>query len=337
MTQPAALTTNQSFKLDFFIPTSTWFGLYDRLEVWRSRTTADGPYEALHGNVWTPATLPLGAPTIPPNPPQTGAFVSVVGLDLQLLVQEKTAVPIVFTGANPLTLAQVASQIALQSNGLLFSFVINGQVVVQTNRLGEIAVLRCTGGQAAPLLGFSTVDPSNVAFGLDARVLLTNPNEQYSIIDANGSASYWYKTRFFNSQTGLFSDYSVPVQAGTAAGISQANLVRCYVDLVDLTGNAIENSEVLIYNNFTGVAIESKNVVGGTLKLLTDVNGHAEVLLPRGALVRVAIGGTDLARDVTVPTDTTIQAINMLDPSVGSDDLFTAQKQLINYAVRRSI
>jgi hypothetical protein len=337
MTQPAVLTTNQSFKLDFFIPTSTWFGLYDRLEVWRSRTTAGGPYEALHGNTWTPATLPQGAPTVPPSPSQTGSYVSVVGLDLQLLVQEVTPVSIVFTGTNPLTLAQVATQIAAQSNGLLSSFVINGQVVVQTIRFGEIAVLRCTGGAAAPLLGFSTVDPSNVAFGLDARVVLTNPNEQYSIVDANGSASYWYRTRFYNSTTGLFSDYSLPVQAGTSAGISQANLVRCYVDLVDLTGNAIQNAEVLIFNAFNGLSLESKNVVGGSVKLLTDVNGHAEILLPRGAQVSVTIGGTDLSRNVTVPTDTTIQSINLLDPSIGSDDLFTAQKQNIAYAVRRSI
>jgi hypothetical protein len=326
----------QSFKLDFFVPTSTWLGLYDRLEVWRSRATVDGPYEALHDNTWLPATLPLGAPTTPPSPSQTGAYVSVVGLDLQFLVDGVKTVSVVFTGSNPLTLAQVATQIAAQSNQLLSSFVINGQVVVQTGQLGEIAMLQCTGGEAAPLLGFDTTT-AGIAFGRDVRIPLASTNEHYSVVDAHGSSSYFYKVRFFNSTSGSFSDFSLPTQGASPAGVSQTNLVRCYVDLVDLTGAAIPNAELLIYNNFNGLQVESRTVTGGSIRLLTDSNGHAELLMPRGAQIRVAIGGTDLARDVTVPTDTTIQAINLLDPSVGSDDLFTVQKQLIDFAVRRSI
>ena len=326
----------QSFKLGFFIPTSAWYGLYDRLEVWRSRSTADGPYEALHDNTWLPATLPPGAPTTPPSPPQTGSYVSVVGLDLQFLIDGVEVVSITFTGVNPITLGAVATQIAAQSNQLLSSFVINGGLVVQTGQLGEIAMLQCTGGEAAPLLGFDTTS-AGIAFGRDARIVLIYPNEQYSVFDKHGSSTYFYKTRFYNSSSGSFSDYSLPTQASSPAGISQANLVRCYVDLVDLTGSAIPNAELLVYNNFNGTQVESKTVTGGAVRLLTDQNGHAELLLPRGAQVRVAIGGTDLARDVTVPTDSTIQSINLLDPSVGSDDLFTVQKANIQYAVRRSI
>jgi hypothetical protein len=333
MTQ-SMLVTRQSLKLDFFIPGAAWQGLWDRLEVWRSQTTADGPYVPLHADTWRPATLPLGSPIVAPSPPQTGAFVTIVGKDLHFLIDEKTPVDITFTGTDPLTLAQVATQIAAQSNQLLSSYVISGQVVVQTTQIGEIATLRCAGGEAAALLGFDT---TSAAFGADSRIQLTVGKEQYSVLDANGAPQFFYKTRFYNSASSLFSDYSLPSQAVTIVGVSAANLVRCYVDLVGSMGAALGGQEILIGLVFTGAIVEGKALVGGNTVLLTDVNGHAEMLIPRGQKITMAIGGTDLVRDITVPTDPNITSLNLLDPSVGTNDLFTVQKQLINYAVRRSI
>jgi len=336
MTQ-STLVTRQSIKLDFFIPLTAWQGMFDRLEVWRSQTTADGPYTSLNGDAWAPATLPVGAPTTAPSPPQTGAFVTIVGTDLHFLIDEKYPVDITFTGADPLTLAQVATQIAAQSNQLLSSYVASGQVVVQTAQVGEIAMLRCVGGEAAPILGFATTEPGSIAFGVDARVLLVSGKELYSVIDPNGSPQFYYKTRFFNSASRLVSDFSLPSQAISIVGISSANLVRCYVDLVGASGAALNGQEILIGMKFSGALVEGRTVAGGNTLLLTDVNGHAEILLPRGQEITVAVGGTDLVRDVVVPTDTSITSINLLDPSVGTNDVFRVQEQNIDFAVRRSI
>lgn len=335
--QPQSIVTLKSFKLDFFIPKRAWYGLWDRLEVWRSRSTPSGPYDALNGDTWTPATLPLGSPTVPPSPPQTGAYITIVGTTITFLVDEASAVSITFTGTDPLTLAQVATQIAAQSNQLLSSYVDNGQVIAQTIQPGEISVLRCTGGTAAPLLGFPTTEPGSVAFGLDARIVLLPTQELYSQVDANGNDLFFYKTRFYNSSTGLFSDYSLPSQAISPVGISPDGLVRCYVELVDLSGSAIYGAEVLIESAFGGLQVEGKTVVGGQVVLHTDRNGHAELLIPRGTSLTVAIGGTDLVRDVVVPTDSTITAFNLLAPGSGTNDVFAVAEQNIDYAVRRSI
>jgi len=334
---PQSLVTLKGFKLDFFIPRRAWYGMWDRVEVWRSRTSSSGPYDALNGDTWTPATLPLGSPTTPPSPAQTGAYITIVGTTLTFLVNEVSAVSITFTGVDPLTLAQVATQIAAQSNQLLSSYVDNGQVIAQTIQPGEISVLRCTGGTAAPLLGFPVTEPGSVAFGLDARIVLIPVQEQYSQVDANGCDKYYYKTRFYNSNTGLFSDYSLPTQAISPVGISAHGLVRCYVELVGLSGSAIYGAEVLIESAFGGLQVEGKTVVGGQVRLLTDRNGHAELLVPRGTALTVAIGGTDLVRDVVVPTDHAVTAFNLLAPGSGSNDVFSVQEQRIDYAVRRSI
>jgi hypothetical protein len=334
MTQPATFATRQRFELDFFIPPGDWETSFDKLEVWRSRATSAGPYDALHADSWAPAVLPAGAPATASG---TGPSAVIVGKKVTFLVNESIPVEVIFTGVDPLTYAQAAVQVAAQSQGLLSSYV-NGPVfVVKTVQAGVLAVLRCTGGDAAPLLGLATAEPGSLAFGLDARIVLIHGQEQYGFVDPDGSPNFYYKLRYFNTASKLVSDFTPPFQGGGGVGISTANLVRCYVDLIGLSGNVAVNAEVLIGSSFTGLQVEGKTLVGGNVRLLTDANGHAELLIPRGADVTVAIGGTTLARRFTVPLDTAIEAVNMLDPSIGADDLFTVKVPRLPYAVRRTI
>jgi hypothetical protein len=334
--QPEIILTGQRFELDFTILPTQWQGAFDRLEVWRSMSTKYGPYTALHGPSWAPATLPNGFTGTPAG---TGPSVFIVGLNLELMVggpNGTATINIVFTGTNPLTYAQAATQIAAGANGLLTSFASNATLVVQTVSVGEGIFLQVLGGDAAPLLGLATQEPDSLAFGQDARIVLTNTQEQYTFIDANGSPTYWYKTRFYNSFNQLTSDYSLPFQGPQAPGLGPSHLVLCYVDLVDLNGNPYANQEVLVYSRFEGVQVGTQTVTGGSQKLLTDVTGHA-LLLPRGLAVTVSIPGTSLARDFVVPTDPTVQSISMFDPTVSHDDLFTVQHPVIPYAVRRTL
>jgi hypothetical protein len=114
-------------------------------------------------------------------------------------------------------------------------------------------------------------------------------------------------------------------------------MVRCYVDLVTLTGAPNSNQEVLVYNQFNGTQVGFQSVTGGSVRMLTDASGHAELLLPRGLSVTVSIPGTALARDFVVPTDMAVQSVSMLDPSVSTDDLFTVQRPNLPAASRRSL
>jgi hypothetical protein len=335
--QPESALTGVRFEIDFTILPTQWQGAFDRLEIWRSMCGRYGPYTALHGSTWAPAVLPLGFTGTPSG---TGPYASVVGLAITFNVGGPngiTPISVTFTGTNPLTYAQAATQIASGSSGLLSSYVSGDTLVVQTVSVGEAVFLQCTGGDAAPLLGLDTQEPSNLAFGQDARIVLTNTQEAYSFVDANGSSSYWYRTRFFNSSNQLTSDYSLPFQGPQAPGLPQSSLVLCYVDLVDLNGNPYANQEVLLYSRFEGVQVGTQTVTGGSQKLLTDVTGHAQALLPRGLSVTCSIPGTSLARDFVVPTDTSIQSISMFDPTVSYDDLFTVQHPVIPYAVKRTL
>jgi hypothetical protein len=78
-------------------------------------------------------------------------------------------------------------------------------------------------------------------------------------------------------------------------------------------------------------------VTGGSIRLLTDVTGHAEALLPRGTQVTISIGGTPLVRDILVPTDPTVESLNLLAASSGQNDLFDVQTPQIPYATRRTL
>ncbi len=337
MYQPRAMPTNIRYEIDFAILPTQWQGAFDRLEVWRSAATRYGPYTALHGDAWSPAVLPLGAFGTPSG---TGPSVFISGLDVEFTVGGSTvsiSVSVTFTGSNPLTFAQAASQIAAAAGNLLLSYVYGNVLLVQTVSVGEAVSLQCTGGEASPLLGLPTQAPDNLAFGQDARIVLTNTQENYAFVDAHGSPNYWYKTRFFNSSNQLTSDYSLPFRGPQAPGLPQSSLVLCYIDLVDLNGNPYANQEVLFYSQFNGTQVGTQTVTGGSQKLLTDVTGHAQLLLPRGLVVTVSIPGTLLARDFTVPSDPTIQSISMFDPSVSKADLFTVQIPQIPFATKRSL
>lgn len=334
MTQTATFATRQRFELDFFVPASDWEGTFDRLEVWRARVSSAGPYECLHDDSWSPAVLPPGAPS---SASGVGPTQFLVDKKVTFLVNETIPVEVTFTGVDPLTFGDAATQIAAQSNGLLLSYVNGSVLVVKTVQAGVLATLRCTGGDAAPLLGLSTTEPDSLGFGRDARIVLVLGKENYGFVDPDGSTTYFYKLRYYNSRDALVSEFTPPFQGRSGSGISPENLVRCYVDLSDLSGAGTANIEVLIASSFNGLQVEGRTVIGGHARLLTDANGHAELLIPRGADVTVAIGGTSIARRFTVPTDPTKGSVDMLSPDVGKDDLFTVRVPNLPYAVRRTL
>ena len=328
----------ERFQLNFFISGKSWEGLFDSLEVWRSRSSDLGPYEPMHDDTWMPATLPFGQEdTQAPLVSDEGKSVPIVGLTSEFSLGEHQAVTVAFTGSGTyLTYAEAAAQIVAQSGGLLMSFVAGGILVVRTVEAGIKALLRCVGGDASPLLGLPT-SPAAVAFGRDARIVLVHGQQDYGFVDPRGSSSYFYKIRFFNTEARTVSQYSMPFQGESVAGLPVSELCRGYVDLMDLQGNPLENQEVLVYSDFDATKRERFTAVGGPIKLLTDRLGHAETLLIRGTKIVVGIGGTPVARDVRIPEDRKIESINLLSSLFGTNDVFNVAVPNIPCYARRSL
>ena len=98
------------------------------------------------------------------------------------------------------------------------------------------------------------------------------------------------------------------------------------------------NAEVRINSIFDGILVEGKALAGGDQIKLTDNSGLVEFTLIRGTKVSVAIIGTDVVREITVPTTTTIKTFNLLDPDISTgDDIFKVQVPDIIVAERRSL
>jgi hypothetical protein len=333
------LATKQAVELDLFVEETEWLGRFDRLEVWRSRGLEAGPYEPLTSDAWLPARIPAdatGAPTTEPGP-----SINLAGRTLELEIYESISLSISFVGPDPLTLADAAAQITGAALGLVRSFVVlTGSLiglVIETEAPGLQAILRVVGGTAAPRLGLAIIGPDAVSFGRDGRIPLVSGRARYKFVDPNGAPEYFYKTRYFNASSRETSAFSARFRAPAIARLSSTSLVRGTVALADGSGNPIPNRTVLVYLRLQSTQVEERTIVGGPAIKTTDKNGRVEFMLVRGSSITVAVGGTDLARAVEVPTDPAIETFDLLSPTYGKDDLFAVQRLDIEYAARRSL
>lgn len=325
-------------QLEIFVKNDDWLGFFDVVEVWRSRQTTAGPFEEVTAEEWKSARIPKDAPN-PPIPPIVGPSVNISGKPLQLKVNERDDLVIVFTGADPLTLSTVASQINAQGLTKVMGYVAEGgEIAIQTSDAGTGAALRIVGGEAAVILGLPTEEPSSLSFGRDARIPLIKNQQVYLFTDIHGAVGFFYKTRFRNRTTGALSEFTQPFGVGSSVGVSQANLACGRLDLVSIEGKPLINNEVRVYMGFNGSIVDDRVLGGSDIRKHTDNDGHVEFVLVRGQKVTVAVMGTDLVREIIVPVDQAIKVFNLLDPSVGTgDDFFKVRVPQLVFAERRSL
>jgi len=330
--------TTEIVQLQIFTKQEDWEGVFDQIEVWRSTTTSQGPFEELTDEGWKPARIPDNAPDAP-TPTEDGRDVVIVGSALQMRVDGTEDILIVFTGTDPLNYGECATQVTDQSAGRLRSYVTStGVFVVETVKCGTGAVLEVIGGDAAPLLGLSTESPDNVSTGRDSRINLIRGTEEYFFTDLRGSKNYYYRTRFRNRNTLAVSEFSLPFDVRHAPGVSTENLVCGYLDLVRGDGRPLGNQQVKVYNPLIGELVEGKLVTGPQQTKLTDQNGHVEFNLVRGVRYTIAVTGTDLVREIVAPTDTAVKLFPLLGENIGTtDDVFKVQVPTIVYAERRTL
>lgn len=307
---------------------------FDQIEVWRSTDSQSGPYTELTSDRWRSARLPTGA-SDPPDPAVTGPSVIVVGQELELLVDGRTELTIVFAGTDPLTYAACAAQIEAEGGGLVRSYVDeDAQMVVETVGVGIQSLLAITGGDSVAVLGFVLSQTE----GKDARISMLSGQESYTFIDPRGSSENYYKTRYRNRALGTTSEFSLPFTTGQALGLSQEQIVCGYLELVRGDGRPLTNRRVQVYNPVRGELVEDKLVTGASLSAVTDVNGYVEFSLVRGTTYTVAISGTDIVREIVAPEDTATLRFPLLGSDVGTqDDVFKVQVPDIIYAERRSL
>lgn len=321
-----SVTTGEILKIDIRVEDSQWVDNFDKLEVHRSRSGESGPYEELTGPVWKGATLAF----------KTQPYY-VVGKVLSLLLNEAAELDVTFTGVDPLSAASIATQIQTQSLGALSAAVVGTEIVVTTMQPGAGASIRVLSSDAAGLFALDTVEPGCVTFGQNARIPLISGQGLYSFQDPNGSKEFSYRTRFRNQATNSVGEYSLVFAGMSITNLDPTDLILGTVDLTDLEGRPLQNVHVLVYSRVNTTLVNGKAIIGGSSDRLTDADGHVEFNLVRGSEVTVGIAGTSIARNVTVPTDVALTTFNLLDPSVGGQDVFQVQVPEYEYAVRRTL
>jgi hypothetical protein len=330
-TSVVSVATKLSVQLTLRFVETDWLGLYDRVEVYRSRLTDKGPFEELTGTYWMGAELQSDAEASAPQ------FAPLVGKTLNLLVQERHEVAVTFTGVDPLGASAIAMKLETAGNGLYTATEDDGVFSLLTAQPGAEASIRVVGGDAAPILGFSTLEPGAIAFGKNPRIPLVEGTTAYSFLDPHGDRSYFYRTRFRNSQTDAVSEYSDTFSGKSTTGVDPSQLVLAFLDLVDGAGRPLANRNVLIHYVTQYLEVSGKNVIGSDEKKTTDENGRVEFYAVRGVKLRVAIAGTNIVREVTAPTDAAVETFSLFDGTYGTDDVFVVQRPNVDYAVRRSL
>jgi hypothetical protein len=337
-TAVVTVATGQLVKLDIRTKDVDWLSSFDRLEVWRSRTTEAGPFEEITSTAWSRARVPAYITEDPPASPVTGPSYNIVDKKLSVLINESVKVSIVFTDSDPLTLATISSQINAQGAPYVSSFVSSeGKLVLETVQVGSAATLRILPSEGAGILDLPTEEPDSVGMGREARIALVLGTLTYKFTDLNGSINYFYRTRFRNQMSGSVSEFSPPFSGKSMTTLDPSNLALGYVDVVDQRGRPVKNKEVTVANVFTSQVVNGRTVVGTPQTQLTDDDGHAEFFLVRGVKVNVMIGGTQLVKEVLVPTDTSVESFDLFDSAYATgDDAFTVARPNYEYAARRS-
>lgn len=326
----------QEVDINLVVGDEDWVGYFNRLQVFRSTSGESGPFEEITSDVWSPPRIPKSGGD-QPSSPVTGQLVNIVGKELSLVVG-LDPLTVTFTGSDPLTYAQVASQITAQSSARLVSYVdSSGIVVLEGVYPGLDSRLSVLESEAAIILGLPFEGPDSTATGKDPRLALVPGQSSYSLRDTFGSRDYFYRSRFLNAVTGGQSEASVSHSPKNAVGLAVSSIIIGYADLVDVAGKAIEGAEVSLHNEYSGALIAGKLVTGRTTVEYTDESGHVEFHVVRGQRVTVSVQGTNIVRTITVPTDPAVDTFSLFDPAIADDDVFKVAVPELITAERRTL
>lgn len=296
---------------------------FDVIRVERSITDEAGPYTELTAAVATAATL-LGS--------ETGSF-NVTGLTFEVKVNNDSSVVVTFTGTNPLTPAQVVSQINAALGASIASEE-SSKIRLTSSTTGTASKLEVIDGTTLAELGFSIGDRD---VGEDAYIDLVPGTENYTFIDNDGAEGYFYRTWFFNTTNSQESPRSLPFEGVPGTQVSAGTLSLATIDLVDISGRALPDRSISIYPVAIPLTVEGRAIDLGRdgVTITTDNSGHAEVNLIRGSRVKVVFNGTSFIRTIDVPDQSTFSLLDAI--STVDDQFSTAVVPQLPAAPRRTL
>lgn len=321
MTDSPQVPEFQAVTLNILVNNEAFAGIYDELEVWRSAGPGV-PYIEITGPRWATARIPHDGGEVP-EILVPGPQVNVINKRLSVLVRsgDLSQLDFDFIGSSAAILKDVAIQITTQSLGRLHSYVDErAQLVLETVAVGISAYLQVLPTDAAVFLGLPTELPDSEAFGKESRIDLRAGQSTYVFADQVGSPTASYKTRFRNSLSGITSEFSVPFTGVQAIGVSAANLVTGYLNLVGNNGRPMSNVAVTVSSVFNGSMVEGKVVAGADLVDSTNSDGYVEFVLIRGQSYTMGIAGTNIVKDITAPTNAAITSFSLVDPAYATSD-----------------
>jgi hypothetical protein len=279
---------------------------FSHIEVWASDDFGNSYNEI------TAATRTL--PTITSYPAQTMFRMGGHGLKFRLDHGPETLVifDIVIDYWTP---QQVSDRINQVSPGR--TTVNSAQEVVFTGvtpgRGGSIEITYCDAQDFLPVKVYAT--------GLNARLPLVPGVYFYTFFDQFGRNDTRYKWRFSANGADPRSDYStrVLIDSDRVPGMPLAAAVGRFVDF---EGKPVRQR--ILISPATGADSVAGYTVGGTQTKVyeADDQGLLQVMLVQGSKIRVAMEGTSIVRDITVPAVASFDLLTLLN---GTADMFTIQ------------
>jgi hypothetical protein len=259
-----------------------------------------------------------------------GDFAGLNGEQLKVKVNGGAEQSVTFISADPISLTNVLGEI----NGAIADLTAandgTGKVELTGNLSGTAGTIEVTGGGAAAILGLSQV----IVHGRDQHVGLQAGVSEYTYDDLSGEASYWYRTRYFNTTTETYGGWSDWIQGSTGAAVSADDLIIGKIQMADIDGSALSGMFITLVNVYSPLIADGYFIAGRTKQIETDGTGMAETVLIKGMVLDVVVEGTSIIRRITVPS--TGSEFDLLDASLVQDDPFQIQVPDLPSAVRRS-
>lgn len=296
--------------------------LFDVIQVQRSE--AGSPYADAKLITADAAAAPVLVGT------EEGPF-TLQGLTFKIKVDGGNEQSHTFTTTDPISIANVVGELDGALTGVTVSDDGNGKLKIEGNTVGTAGTLEITGGTGLTELGFTSGDKDN---GEDQHVTLQAGVDSYEYDDQSGEASYWYRTRYYNTTSQNVSSWSDWTQGSTGGVIDSAELIVGRIRLADIDGTALVGKQVTLVNIFSPLTADDHFIAGRSKSIETDGSGYAESTLIKGSTIDVIIEGTSVIRRITVPDTGT--EFDLLDPALQTDDPWNIQVPDLPSAVRRT-
>jgi len=258
---------------------------YDQLLLYRSVNGVSGTYAELTASSAVGATL-------------KGVRREAFSLNGKPFIVDIDGTQESFTFGAVITAADAAVEIT--ANTSVTAVDDGGYVRITSPTTGTASTLEFTSASTgAVALGFYQGDNDH---GEEDREALAGGTKLYTINDYQGSSNYWYKTRYYNTSTLSYSDYSSAFQGREEGSLDPSYIIYGTGYLTDLDGTPVTNTKVFFYNKFVPKIVNNKLMAGMRQEYTTDSKGYVYVPLIKGSTVSMAIENTRFQRDITVPS-----------------------------------